>query len=158
MKSSILYSLALATCLYWSAEAIPKFDKHAAWGKRDYSCLEFNTPAEGSRLKAGQVTKLNWKVGQCGPSGDVITTYDLQLYNSLEYGFANRQPLIKNKLSTKIVEKLSNQTVSYSWKVPHIKQKGVNANLYYIRVTTSSESNPQKPSLFGIAGPFTISS
>ncbi|KAK9716777.1 hypothetical protein K7432_006673 [Basidiobolus ranarum] len=157
MKSSVIYSLILATCCYWSTEAIPKFDKRAAWGKRDYSCLDFNTPAEGARLKAGQIAKLNWKVGQCGSSGDVITTYDLRLYNSLEYSFANGLPLIKNTLNTKIIDKLSNKTQSYSWKVPHIKQKGINSNLYYIRITTTSKSNPQMPSLFGIAGPFTIS-
>ncbi|ORX90542.1 hypothetical protein K493DRAFT_380556 [Basidiobolus meristosporus CBS 931.73] len=156
---SLLLTVALLACFQWTAEALPKFDKHLPWGKRDYSCVIFDTPAEGTRLKPGKTVTLRWKLGNdCGFSGDSVTTYGLQLYNSLQYSFANGLPLIKNTLDSKIVDNLSNQTFTYAWKVPSIKKKGVNPNLYYIRVTTSSMSNLQQPSLFGIAGPFTITS
>ncbi|ORX78318.1 hypothetical protein K493DRAFT_308719 [Basidiobolus meristosporus CBS 931.73] len=156
---SILLPIALLACFQGTTEALPTFDKHQPWGKRDYSCVVFNTPAEGARLKPGRAVTLRWELGEdCGLSGDSVTTYDLRLYNSLEYTITNGAPLVKDTLHTTIAENLNNQTFTYKWKVPNISTQGVNPSLYYVRVTTSSVSNPQQPTLFGIAGPFTIGS
>ncbi|KAK9670827.1 hypothetical protein K7432_017404 [Basidiobolus ranarum] len=156
IKFNLFLALLMTVCFCWPAEAIAEFDKKLAWGKRDYSCLIFDTPKIGSKLRVGEKIELKWAIGECGASGDKIGDFDLRLYNSLEYGFASGAPLIKSAYSTKIVDHIPSTTFTYTWRVPDIKEKGVNPNLYYIRVTTSSKSNPQQPTLFAISGPFTI--
>ncbi|ORX98283.1 hypothetical protein K493DRAFT_300019 [Basidiobolus meristosporus CBS 931.73] len=155
-RLSLFTAFIFLLCCLWSTEGNAGFNKRFAWGKRDYSCLVFDTPKEGSRVRANEIVELKWSIGDCGFSGNEITEFDLHLYNSLESSFASGAPLIKYSYNTKIAKHIPNNKFSYRWRVPNVEKKDINPDLFYIRVTTFSKSNPQNPSLFGISGPFTI--